>query len=53
MLLKVLRENNIRTLDITGGAPELNANFNYLVQNAKQTGWTGLVAEMIQWCWCK
>ncbi|HZV47888.1 MAG TPA: hypothetical protein VFG06_11170, partial [Thermodesulfovibrionales bacterium] len=18
-----------------------------------QTGWTGLVAEMIQWCWCK
>lgn len=38
MVLKVLRENNIRTLDITGGAPELNANFNYLVRNAEQTG---------------
>lgn len=38
MVLKVLRENDIKTLDITGGAPELNENFKYLVSEAKNTG---------------
>lgn len=38
MVLKVLRENDIKTLDITGGAPELNENFKYLVLGAKNAG---------------
>src|SRR3989338_9934809 len=28
----------IKTLDLTGGAPELNPNFRYLVEEAKQRG---------------
>ena len=32
------RSPGIRTLDITGGAPELNANFRYLVQSARDLG---------------
>ena len=32
------RSDNIRTLDITGGAPELNSEFRYLVQAASQLG---------------
>lgn len=32
------RSPSIRTLDITGGAPELNANFRYLVQSARELG---------------
>ncbi len=32
------RSPGIRTLDITGGAPELNANFRYLVQSARNLG---------------
>ncbi|HZV45984.1 MAG TPA: radical SAM protein [Thermodesulfovibrionales bacterium] len=38
MVLKVLRENNINTLDITGGAPELNPHFRYLVEEARNIG---------------
>lgn len=34
----LLRSPGIRTLDITGGAPELNANFRYLVQSARELG---------------
>lgn len=30
------RNPGIRTLDITGGAPELNANFRYLVRSARE-----------------
>jgi radical SAM/Cys-rich protein len=37
-VLRVLRENNIGTLDITGGAPELNPHFRYLVEEAKAAG---------------
>jgi radical SAM/Cys-rich protein len=37
-VLKVLRETNIRILDVTGGAPELNPNFRYLVGEAKKAG---------------
>jgi radical SAM/Cys-rich protein len=34
-VLAVLKENNIEKLDITGGAPELNPSFRYLVKQAK------------------
>jgi radical SAM/Cys-rich protein len=37
-VLKVLAENSIKLLDITGGAPELNPGFRYLVEEAKQMG---------------
>jgi radical SAM/Cys-rich protein len=36
--LEVLRENSIKTLDITGGAPELNPDFRYFVIEAKKIG---------------
>jgi radical SAM/Cys-rich protein len=36
-VLRVLKENDIKTLDITGGAPELNPHFTYLVEEAKKT----------------
>lgn len=36
--LKVLRENDIKTLDITGGAPELIPDFRYFVSEAKKIG---------------
>jgi radical SAM/Cys-rich protein len=34
-VLDYLRRSRIRTLDITGGAPELNAQFRYLVKHAR------------------
>lgn len=37
-VLGVVRENNIGILDITGGAPELNPHFRYLVGEAGKTG---------------
>lgn len=36
--LKVLRDADIPTLDITGGAPELIPDFRYLVREARQIG---------------
>ncbi len=36
--LRVLREFRIKTLDITGGAPELNPNFRYFVTEARNAG---------------
>jgi radical SAM/Cys-rich protein len=36
--LNVLRSTNIPTLDITGGAPELNLNFRYFVESAALLG---------------
>ncbi len=36
--LKVLAEGNISTLDITGGAPEMNPHFRYLVAKARALG---------------
>ncbi|MEK7868179.1 MAG: arsenosugar biosynthesis radical SAM (seleno)protein ArsS, partial [Candidatus Omnitrophota bacterium] len=41
-ILKYLSENRGLTLDITGGAPELNPNFDYLVKSARH-----LVNEII------
>lgn len=37
-VLNVLRENDINCLDITGGAPELNPHFRYLVGKASHSG---------------
>jgi radical SAM/Cys-rich protein len=37
-VLGILRENETGMLDITGGAPELNPHFRYLVQEAKKAG---------------
>jgi radical SAM/Cys-rich protein len=38
IVLDVLSRNRIGILDITGGAPELNPNFVFLVQEAKELG---------------
>lgn len=37
-VLRFLASSNIPTLDITGGAPELNPNFDYLVETAGGLG---------------
>lgn len=37
-ILAVLNRHAVRTLDITGGAPELNPHFAYLVTAAKKAG---------------
>jgi radical SAM/Cys-rich protein len=37
-VLSVTTENNIPVLDITGGAPELNANFRHLVEKGRNSG---------------
>lgn len=37
-ILRVLRENDISTIDITGGAPELNPHFRYFVVEARNRG---------------
>lgn len=37
-VLDVLRSRRIGTLDLTGGAPELNAHFRYLVESATELG---------------
>jgi radical SAM/Cys-rich protein len=37
-VLDVLKENRINCLDITGGAPELNPHFRYLVRKASHSG---------------
>lgn len=37
-VIKVLREFRFPTLDITGGAPELNPSFRYLVTSARDMG---------------
>ena len=41
-ILDFLRKNNIKTLDITGGAPELNPHFEYFTESARP-----LVDELI------
>jgi radical SAM/Cys-rich protein len=38
LVLDFLRHQNIATLDITGGAPELNPNFRRLVHEARKLG---------------
>lgn len=37
-IIDVLAENEIPTLDITGGAPEMNPNFRWLVEQAHRLG---------------
>lgn len=37
-VLKALKEGSFTNLDITGGAPEMNENFKYLVIEAKKLG---------------
>ena len=37
-VLQVLRHRSIEALDLTGGAPELNPNFRYLVRKARAMG---------------
>jgi len=37
-ILEFLRISNIKTLDLTGGAPEMNPHFRYLVHEACQLG---------------
>ncbi|MDB5764963.1 MAG: radical protein [Herminiimonas sp.] len=36
LVIDVLRTGRIRTLDVTGGAPEINQHFRYLVENARK-----------------
>lgn len=36
LVLDVLRKTNVTTLDLTGGAPELNVNFRYLAAEARK-----------------
>ncbi len=37
-LIAFLKKSNIKTLDLTGGAPEMNENFRYLVEQARKLG---------------
>ncbi|HWR59166.1 MAG TPA: arsenosugar biosynthesis radical SAM (seleno)protein ArsS [Thermodesulfovibrionales bacterium] len=37
-VLRVLKQSNIRVLDITGGAPEMNPHFRYLTVEAAKMG---------------
>jgi radical SAM/Cys-rich protein len=38
LVLRVLRERRLATLDVTGGAPELNPHFRHLVSSARALG---------------
>jgi radical SAM/Cys-rich protein len=38
MVLEYIRHQNIQTLDLTGGAPEMNPEFRYLVSEARAMG---------------
>ena len=44
-VLQFLRQHNINLLDVTGGAPEMNPEFRYLVSQARAAG-----AEVIDRC---
>ena len=44
-VIDFMRSKHVNTLDLTGGAPELNSNFRYLVQKA-----TGLGIKVIDRC---
>jgi radical SAM/Cys-rich protein len=37
-VIQVLKERNVKTLDLTGGAPEMNPHFRYLVTQARKLG---------------
>ena len=38
LVLEYIHKHPIKTLDLTGGAPEINVNFKYLVEEARSTG---------------
>ncbi len=38
ILLNILKQTKIPTLDLTGGAPEMNPNFRWFVEEARKTG---------------
>ena len=38
LVLDVIRARGVKTLDLTGGAPEMNPHFRYLVQAARERG---------------
>lgn len=38
LVLEVLRRRNVSVLDLTGGAPEMNPHFRYLVREARAMG---------------
>lgn len=38
LIIQALKKLNIRILDLTGGAPEMNPHFRYLVTSAKELG---------------
>ena len=38
LCLEVLKKSNITTLDLTGGAPEMNPNFRWFVEEASKIG---------------
>jgi radical SAM/Cys-rich protein len=40
LVLEFIRRENLHTLDLTGGAPEMNPHFNYLVMRAREMGVT-------------
>jgi len=40
LVLEVLQQRNFNTLDLTGGAPEMNPHFRYLVEQARALGIT-------------
>jgi len=44
-ILEVIRRKKIKTLDLTGGAPEMNPHFSYLVEQA-----TNLDVEVVDRC---
>lgn len=44
-ILDVMRKQGVKTLDLTGGAPEMNPHFRYLVREARKLG-----AEVIDRC---
>ncbi len=37
-VIEFLAKSDVKTLDITGGAPEMNPNFRFLVEQARQLG---------------
>ncbi len=40
LVLEVLQRRQLKTLDLTGGAPEMNPHFRYLVEQARRLGVT-------------
>lgn len=36
--IEVLKQNKVKTVDLTGGAPEMNPNFRYLVEEVSKLG---------------